>query len=74
MITEAQEIEGDNCLWRFVMYSVTFKSLSCHAALGMFCYYHCCQFWTLEFTGFDVKISTQGCNIYKENIAVEIKL
>lgn len=40
----------------------------------MFCYYHCCQFWTLKFTVFDVKISTQGCNIYKENIAVKIKL
>lgn len=43
-------------------------------ALGMFCYYHCCQFWTLKFTVFDVKISAQGCNIYKENIAIKIKL
>lgn len=73
IITEAQEIEGDNCLWWFVIYFVTFKSLCCHTALGMFCYYHCWQFWTLKFTVFDVKISIQGCNIYKENIAVEIK-
>lgn len=73
IITEAQEIEGDNCLWWFVIYFVTFKSLCCHTALGMFCYYHCWQFWTLKFTVFDVKISIQGCNIYKENIAIEIK-
>lgn len=53
----------------------TLKTLPCyHTALGMVCYYHCCQFWTLKFTGFDVKISTQGCNIYKENIAIKIKL
>ena len=75
MMTKAQEIEGDNCLWWFFVYFVTLRTpLCCHTALGMFRYYHCCQFWTLKFTVFDVKISAQGCNIYNKNVAIKIKL
>lgn len=75
IMAEAQDMKGDNCLWWYTMYFVTFRTLLCwHTALGMFCYYHCCQFSALKFTVFDVKISTQGCNIYKENIAIKIKL
>lgn len=75
IVAEAQEMKGDNWLWWYTMYFVTFRTLLCwHTALGMFCYYCRCQFSALKFTAFDVKISTQGCNIYKENIAIRIKL